>query len=177
MEITQLGNSRAQITIVHDPALTDVRPRVIDHTRWVLLHPDLLDPLRQHLAKGHRAANVSSDTWKTIIHRPYLLEAYPVSTFGPTTVYPFGRINNRVNLIRTQGQPLQIARVGLSSLILLDHDALLWLKALIMASPRNSLHRRQFLQSYGISIGTPALNLLFQQHPRPVQPSPPCPAR
>lgn len=159
MEITQFGHAHNLISIVHDPA-HPIEPRIIDKTRWILLSPALLSPLQEQTAAGWRESKLSSSTWQAI-QRPYLLEAHPITHHGRTTVYPFGHMASAVTVIHTGGEPLELMRVGTSNIILLDRESLLWLKMLVMRSPRNTHKAIPYLKSFGLRPSSKSLRYLL----------------
>lgn len=153
MEITPLGTNRSQITVVFDPSSAVFQPRIIDKTRWLLLDPALLPTLQTHLlALGWRAAEISASTWSTIVHQPYLLEAYPITRRDPITIFPFGSFRNRVNLLRVPGSDIQLSRVGSAKIITADHESIDWLRQFITSSPRGTQPAISYFKSAGLTL-------------------------
>lgn len=164
MEITHLGDNRSLITLVYAPLRIVVEPRIIDKTRWILLAPNLLAPLQKTLTT-RRAEGISGGTWQAI-RNPYLLPAHPITRHGRTTIYRFGHMASAVTLIRTAGMPLNPARVGNSSLVLLDDSAMAFLKSLIQRSPRNRHAAITYLNANGLSLSGQAMDFLYRAIPK-----------
>lgn len=159
MEITPFGHHQSQITIVHQPDLP-LDPRIIDKTRWILLSPALLPELQSSTATGWRQAGLSSSTWQAI-QAAYLLKAHPITRHGTTTIYPFGHMASSVTLIHTEGEEMQLSRVGNANLVLFGHKSLLWLKMLLLRSPRNTQKAIVFLKSHGLRPSSYSLPYLL----------------
>lgn len=152
MEITHFGDNRSRITVVYSPLRVVIQPRIIDGTHWLLFNPDLLGELQKELAVGHRAADLSSSTWQTIVNRPYLLEAHPITRHGAVTIYRFGHKASSIALIRTNDAALQVSRVGSANLITADHESVLWLKQFIDNAPRRTQAATLYFREHGLTL-------------------------
>lgn len=164
METVHFGNNRSAINLVYAPRRIVIDPRIIDKTRWVLLSPDLIEPLQQSLTT-RRAEEISGNTWQAI-HAPYLLKPHLVTHHGITTIYRFGHMASAVTLIRTTGTTIEPVRVGNSSLILLDQPSFDFLHMLIKKSPRNRHAAITYLKSNGLPLSGMAMNFLYRAIPK-----------
>ncbi len=153
MEITHFGQTRSRITLVYTPPRVTIAPRIIDGTRWILLHPDLLGQLQKRIARGHRAANLSSSTWQAI-QRAYLLEAWPTIHHDHLTIYQFGRQHRRITLIYSSGELLAPQRIGSASLITAGPLSHAWLQQFITDSPRDTHAAISYFRDHGLTLSS-----------------------
>lgn len=163
MEITRLGTNRSAITLIYAPPQTVLDPHIIDKTRWILLTPDMLDPLLNTLST-RRADRIAANTWQAI-HAPYLLRPHTVTRHNNTTIYRFGRKASAVTLIHTAGEPIHPSRYHRTSLVTLDPLAMFFVKTMIRHSPRNRHAAITYLKSIGMPLSSIAMTDLFRAIP------------
>lgn len=164
MEITRLGTNRSAITLVYAPPQTVIAPRIIDKTRWILLTPDLLDPLLATLST-RRADGIAANTWRAI-HAPYLLPPHTVTRHDNITIYRFGHMASAITLIHTEGQPVHPVRFHHTSLVTLDPHALVFIETMARRSPKNRHAAITYMKSIGMPVSSIILTILFRAVPK-----------
>lgn len=165
MEITPLGHNRSLITLVYSPQQLIIDPRIVDGTRWILLHPRYLVDLDQHLqATTRRAEGISGSTWQRL-NAPYLLKPHLTTRHDATTIHQFGRMASAVTLIHTNGERMEPQRVGSSSIVLCGRLSFLWLRDLIQQSPRRTQSAIPYLKQHGIRPSSVFMREMFSQIP------------